>query len=539
LRVLEFPTWKRWLIWLSIIIGVVFAIPTVIPDQYLGFLPKRFVETQINLGLDLSGGSHILLEADRDSFVKQHVESMEETVRTEMRRGGDKIEIGDISTAGNRLSFFVRNPAQIDEARERISKFTTGVGLTGQRDWNVTVEDGNRMVLVPTVAGINAALNGAMDVAREVVSKRIDEMGTKEPTILRQGEDRIVVQVPGLQNPDALKALLGKTAKLEFKLVDLTATPDQLTSGRAPAGSQILPYSPDAGAQYKGGRIAVQRRVMISGDQLLDAQQGYDQTNNSPVVNIRFDGAGGRRFAKVTQENTGKPFAIILDGQVLSAPNINEPILGGSAQISGNFTVDSANQLAIALRSGKLPIALKVVEERTVGPDLGADSIKKGAIAGIVATLAVIIFMMITYLRFGVYTTLALLVNALMILGIMSIFNATLTLPGIAGFVLTIGAAVDANVLINERIREEQRRGRNVHSSIEFGYKEASRAIFDANITNVISAVIMFWFGSGPIRGFAVVLAIGIVTSVFTGVTFTRLLVSDWLKRNRPKELVI
>ncbi len=536
---LEFPTWKRWLIWLSIIIGVVFAIPTVIPDQYLGFLPKRFVETQINLGLDLSGGSHILLEADRDSFVKQHVESMEETVRTEMRRGGDKIEIGDISTAGNRLSFFVRNPAQIDEARERISKFTTGVGLTGQRDWNVTVEDGNRMVLVPTVAGINAALNGAMDVAREVVSKRIDEMGTKEPTILRQGEDRIVVQVPGLQNPDALKALLGKTAKLEFKLVDLTATPDQLTSGRAPAGSQILPYSPDAGAQYKGGRIAVQRRVMISGDQLLDAQQGYDQTNNSPVVNIRFDGAGGRRFAKVTQENTGKPFAIILDGQVLSAPNINEPILGGSAQISGNFTVDSANQLAIALRSGKLPIALKVVEERTVGPDLGADSIKKGAIAGIVATLAVIIFMMITYLRFGVYTTLALLVNALMILGIMSIFNATLTLPGIAGFVLTIGAAVDANVLINERIREEQRRGRNVHSSIEFGYKEASRAIFDANITNVISAVIMFWFGSGPIRGFAVVLAIGIVTSVFTGVTFTRLLVSDWLKRNRPKELVI
>lgn len=536
---LDFPRWKVWLIWMSIALCVVFAMPSIVPGQYLKALPKSFAETKINLGLDLSGGSHILLEADRASFIKQHIETMEETVRTEMRRGGDKIEIGDISTAGNRLSFFVRDPSQIDEARERISKFTAGVGMTGQRDWNVAFEDGNRMVLTPTDAGINAALDSAMDVAREVVSKRIDEMGTKEPTIIRQGQDRIVVQVPGLQDPDALKSLLGKTAKLEFKLVDQTTTPEQMAQRRAPAGSEILPYSADAGPGFAGGVIAVQRRVMISGDQLLDAQQGYDQTSNQPVVNIRFDGAGGRRFAKVTQENVGKPFAIILDGQVLSAPNINEPILGGSAQISGSFSVEGANQLAIALRSGKLPIALKVVEERTVGPDLGADSIRKGAIAGVVATIAVVFFMMITYLRFGVYTTLALLVNALMILGVMAIFNATLTLPGIAGFVLTIGAAVDANVLINERIREEQRRGRNIRSSIEFGYKEASRAIFDANITNVISAIIMFWFGTGPIRGFAVVLAIGIVTSVFTGVTFTRLLVSDWVKRSRPKELVI
>ena len=283
--------------------------------------------------------------------------------------------------------------------------------------------------------------------------------------------------------------------------------------------------------------IAVQRRVMVSGDQLIDAKQGFDQQSNNPIVNIKFDGQGGRKFARVTQENTGKPFAMILDGVVLSAPNINEPILGGQAQISGNFTVQSANELAIALRSGKLPVALTVIEESTVSPELGQDSINSGVLAGIVATLALVLYMLLTYFRFGVYTTLALFVNALLVLGGMAIFNATLTLPGIAGFVLTIGAAVDANVLINERIREELRRGRQPLQAVEFGYKEASTAIFDANITNVISAIILFWFGTGPIKGFAVVLAIGIITSVFTGVTFTRLLVADYLRRNRPKSL--
>jgi preprotein translocase subunit SecD len=273
---------------------------------------------------------------------------------------------------------------------------------------------------------------------------------------------------------------------------------------------------------------------------LVNATQDYDPQTGQPRVAIQLDGMGSRRFAKVTQENSGKPFAIIVDNKVISAPNINEPILGGSATISGGFTVQSANELAVSLRSGKLPVTLKVVEERTVSAELGKDSIDRGVLAGIVGTLALIFFMVITYARFGVYTTLALLVNAGMILGIMALFNSTLTLPGIAGFVLTIGAAVDANVLINERIREEHRmRNRNVISSVEFGYKEASRAIFDANITNVISAVIMFTFGSGPIRGFAVVLAIGIVTSVFTGVTFTRLLVADWLKRDRPKTIQI
>jgi preprotein translocase subunit SecD len=286
------------------------------------------------------------------------------------------------------------------------------------------------------------------------------------------------------------------------------------------------------------GNMAVKRRVMVSGDQLTDAKQSFNQ-DGQPVVSITFNSAGARRFGRVTQENVNKPFAIILDDKILSAPNINEPILGGQAQISGSFTVETANALAISLASGQLPVKLNVIEERTVGPELGKDSIRKGTIASIVATVAVIAFMLITYGRFGVYATLGLLVNALMILGIMAIFGAALTLPGIAGFVLTIGAAVDANVLINERIREEQRRGRKILDSIETGYKEASTAIFDANITNVIAAALMWYFGSGPIRGFAVVLMIGIVTSVFTAVYFTRMLVSLWVRRKRPRALHI
>lgn len=531
---LDFPRWKIWLVALTVVVGVLFSVPSFLPERVVAQLPAA-LQAQLNLGLDLSGGSHILLEADTRDVAKQRLENMEETVRTEMRRGDPKISIGDISRREGKLSFMVRDSTQVDAAVERIRSLTQGAGMTGQRDWNVEVVDSSTIVLTPTSSGLDAAVESAMEVATEVIRKRIDEMGTKEPTIIRQGANRIVVQVPGLQNPEALKSLLGKTAKLEFKLVDVTADPAEMSQGRAPVGSQILPYPTNpSGVPY----IAVKRQVMISGDQLIDAQQGYDQQNNEPVVNIRFDGAGGRKFARVTTENVNKPFAIILDGTVLSAPNINEPILGGSAQVSGSFTVASANELSIALRSGKLPVALTVVEERTVGPDLGADSIRKGVLACGIATIAVLIFMLVTYGRFGLYADIALVVNIFMIVGVMAIFNATLTLPGIAGFVLTVGAAVDANVLINERIREEQRRGRGIIQTIEVGYKEASRAIFDANITNVIAAALMFYFGSGPIRGFAVVLTIGIVTSVFTAVTVSRLMVSFWL-RGRPTKLTI
>lgn len=528
---LDFPRWKIWLVLLTTVIGVVFSLPSILPASAIAWMPQSFRSTKINLGLDLAGGSHLLLEADTGDVAKQRLERMEESVRTEMRRADPKIEIGDISTAGGELSFFIRNSTQVDAAVDLARNLTNGIGVTGQRDWQVSVRDSIRIVMTPTQAGLDEEVNKALDTARTVVAKRIDPDGTKEVTVIRQGLNRILVQVPGLQDPEGLKSLLGKTAKLEFKLVDTTANPAQIAQGIAPAGSQILPY-PDSPTGLKS--IALQRRVMVSGDDLIDASQGYSSQDNSPIVNIRFNSQGGRKFGRATTENVQKPFAIILDNIVISAPNINEPILGGQAQISGNFTVDSANQLAIALRSGKLPVALKVVEESTVSPELGQDSINSGILAGVVATLALVVYMLLTYFRFGVYTTLALFLNAILVLAGMAMFNATLTLPGIAGFVLTIGAAVDANVLINERIREEVRRGRQALQAVEFGYKEASTAIFDANITNVISAIILFWFGSGPIKGFAVVLTIGIITSVFTGVTFTRLMVADYLRRNRP-----
>ena len=531
---LDFPKWKIWLTLVATFVGIALAIPSFFPEATVRNWPTWVPRYQIALGLDLRGGSRLLLEADTADVSRQRLGVMSDTVRDTMRRTTPRIEIGDISTQDGTLSFFVRDATQVDAAVEAARRLTNPVGVTGQRDWDVAVRDSNRVVMTPTDAGMKAAIDDALNTAREVVARRIDPNGTSEAGIRREGDNRIVVEVPGLKDPEGLKTLLGKTAKLEFKLVDLVADPAEIAKGNAPPGSQIVAY-PDNPAGTPS--IAVQRRVLVSGDELIDAQQGFDQQTNEPVVNIRFDGQGSRKFARVTQENTGKPFAMLLDGVVLSAPNINEPILGGQAQISGSFTVESANQLALQLRSGKLPVALQVVEESTVSPELGQDSIDSGVLAGVLATVALIVYMLITYFRFGVYTTIALGVNGLLVLGIMALFGAALTLPGIAGFVLTIGAAVDANVLINERIREEIRRGRASLQAIEFGYKEASTAIFDANITNVISALILFWFGSGPIKGFAIVLAIGIMTSVFTGVTLTRLLVMDYMRRNRPKTL--
>lgn len=532
---LEFPRWKVIWLWLLTLACVIAAIPSLTSTMGLSW-PSSLPEPKVNLGLDLAGGSHILLEADPSQVRQQRIEGMEESVRTKLKQDGKTIRISDISNRDGALTFVVADPSQVDTVREAILPLTNGAGLTGQRDWDINVSDGNRFILKPTDAGVDQAVTQAMDTAVEVVRKRIDALGTKEPTIIRSGPTRIVVQVPGLQDPQALKNLLGQTAKLEFKLVDTAALPSDVAQGIAPAGSEIVPFiSPAEGGGVPA--IAVKRLGGIRGDQLTNAQQTNNQQTNEPVVNITFNTEGGAKFAKLTTQNTGKQFAIILDGKVLSAPTINEPILGGSAIISGRFTTDSANQLAISLRSGALPVDLKVVEERTVGPDLGADSIRKGMIAMGVGTLALMVFIFVTYGRFGMYANLALVVNVLMILGVMAIINTTLTLPGIAGFVLTIGAAVDANVLINERIREERHRGRKVVAAVEMGYKEASRAIFDANITNVIAAVLMFAFGSGPVKGFAIVLMIGIVTSVFTAVTLTRMWVMQWLRRARPADL--
>jgi preprotein translocase subunit SecD len=524
---LDFPRWKMWAVSLLCLFGIALAIPSFVPEVQVARWPSFLPSARINLGLDLAGGSHLLLEGDTSDVAKQRLDQMEDIMRSELRRA--KIEVGDISTAGGRLSFLVRDPSKVDAVREIANNQTQPVGLSGQRSFNISVVDGTRMVLTPTQAGIDEALDNAMKTAREVIYNRVDPEGTKEVTVIRQGKDRILVQVPGLKDPEGLKALLGKTARLEFKMVDLNAPQDQVAQGRAPVGSQVLPMA-------GGGRIAVLRRAMVNGDQLVDAQQTFDE-NNQPVVSIRFDSRGSRAFARVTQQNVNKPFAIVLDDVVLSAPNIQEPILGGQANISGSFTVQTATDLAVQLRSGALPVDIKVIEERTVGPDLGKDSIRKAVIAGIVGTVGILLFMFLTYGRFGFYANIALVLNVIVILGIMAPF-ATLTLPGIAGFVLTVGAAVDANVIINERIREEHRRGRRVMDAVQHGYDEARTAIFDANITNVIAGLLLYYFGSGPVKGFAVVMMIGIATSVFTAVTVTRMFVSIWL-RKRPTEIRI
>ena len=532
---LDFPRWRRIWLWAITLICAALAIPSLVIHSG-GAWPSALPAPQVNLGLDLAGGSRILLEADTRQVARQRLEAMEESVRAALRQAEPRIRIGDISSAGGRLSFMLQDPRQIDAARGLIEPMTSGAGLTGQRDWTFQVIDGNRVVLTQTEAGLELAVEQAMETATEVVRKRIDEIGTREPTIVQEGERRISVEVPGFDDPEALKELLGRTAELEFKLVDLTALQSDIAQGIAPPGSEIVPYAADSPGA--GTSIAVRRLGGIRGDSLTAARLDYDQ-NNEPVVAITFNSQAATRWARLTTENVGKSFAIILDGEVISAPSIREPILSPTSQISGGFTVDSANQLAVALRSGALPVDLTVIQQGSVGPELGADSIRKGVIAMVVGALAVVFLMVATYGRFGVYAVCALVLNVLMLMGLMAVMNTTLTLPGLAGFVVTIGAAVDANVLIYERIREERKKGRRVVTAVENGYKEASRAIYDANITNFIAGVLLFMFGSGPVRGFAVVLIIGLFTSVFTAVTLSRMWVAQYLRKARPTDIRI
>ena len=532
---LDFPLWKKISLWTLTALLAVLALPSLMATTGLGGLDWEEAPT-VNLGLDLAGGSHLLLEAREADVAEKRLENLDGSVRAALDKAeGGRIRIRDISTADNKLAFTLNDASEIDRARGELEPLLNGTGLV--QEWEFQVLDGARIVLEPTSRGTSEAVEAAMESATEVVRRRIDELGTREPTIIRQGSTRIVVQVPGLNDPEELKKLLGKTAELEFRLVDDKALPTNVEAGIAPPGSEIFPFAADG--DLPGQNLAVKRFGGIQGDNLTGARPGIDPRNNRDVVNIQFDAQGGQKFAKLSTENVGKNFAIILDGEVISAPSFEEPILGGAAQISGSFTAESANELAIQLRSGALPVPLTVIEERSVGPDLGADSIRKGLIAMLIGSIAVITLMIATYGRFGIYATIALAFNVLILLGAMALLNATLTLPGIAGFVLTVGAAVDANVLINERIREERKRGRKVVPAVETGYKEASRAIYDANITNLIAGVLLFWFGSGPIRGFAIVLVIGLATSVFTALMLTRMWAAGWLKQSRPADINI
>jgi preprotein translocase subunit SecD len=376
----------------------------------------------------------------------------------------------------------------------------------------------------------------AVEQSIEIVRRRIDQFGTQEPTIQREGEDRILVQLPGVKEPERVKKLIGETAKMTFRLVDVGVSPQAAKAGQLPPGDELLPSAEDPG---KGAprEYVVQKRVMVSGETLVDAQPSF--RDGLPVVTFKFDSIGAKRFGDATRDNVNKPFAIVLDNKVISAPNIREPIMGGSGEISGNFTSQSAQDLALLLRAGALPAPLTVLEERTVGADLGADSIAAGKLASIMGLVLIVIAMVLLYGLFGLFANVALVFNAILLIGCLSIFNATLTLPGIAGIVLTLGMAVDANVLVYERIREELRSGRSPVTAIDYGYAEAMRTIIDSHVTTMISSLLLFVFGTGTIKGFGLTLSIGIAISLFTAVMVTRMITVLWFRRTRPKVLVI
>lgn len=531
---LYFSRWKTILIWLVVAVSAVVALPNAVSDTFMSAYPSFLPQKRVTLGLDLQGGSHIMLKLERADIIKERLETTVGDVRAKLREAN--IRYTGLAGVGQAVQVRISDVNQVEAAREALKPLTAliSTGTLGGSLQEATIEDGQDGLLKLNITddGIDYRVSSAVTQSIEVVRRRVDELGNTEPLIQRQGTDRIIVQVPGLQDPQRLKALLNQTAKLTFRMVDLSVPVQEAVSGRPPAGTEVLYSQDDPPVPY-----VVEKRALISGEDLVDAQANINQQNQEPVVSFRFNSKGALRFAEATQQNVGKPFAIILDNQVISAPRINEPILGGSGQISGNFTVESANDLAVLLRAGALPATLTVIEERTVGPSLGADSIRAGMIAGVIGAVAVVVFMLVFYGFLGVIANIALAANVIMILAVLTLLGSTLTLPGIAGIVLTMGMAVDSNVLIYERVREEVKNGRSFIQALDVGFEKALATIVDANLTTLIAAVVLFFMGSGPVRGFAVTLTVGIVTTVFTAFTLTRWLVALWVKRRRPKHL--
>ncbi len=512
---LHFEAWKRFVILIVFLAGLLFALPNIVS---LPLLPGK----SINLGLDLRGGSHLLLRTDINAVVSERLSDIAEGIRISLRE--EKVKFKSLSSDNDAVSFVIRY-------NDDYSK----------RD-NILKEFGNDFVVETNgyTTRINFSESGFIELqsrtveqAIEIIRRRLDPDGTKEPVIQRQGVDRILVQVPGIDDPERVKALLGRTARLTFQLVDMRVTgAEAKSSGRVPPGSVLLESSSNEGQYY-----VVEKRVMVSGDMLETASAGFDQ-NNSPAINFSLNSIGAKKFATVTGNNIGRPFAIILDGLVVSAPTIRAQIFA-NGQITGDFSIQESNDLALVLRAGALPAPLTVLEERSIGPGLGADSIAAGQIAAIVGIILVILFIVLSYGIYGAMASVGLIVNLMLILGALSLLQATLTLPGIAGIVLTMGMAVDSNVLIFERIREELRRGRAIRDAIMAGYSRAIATIIDANLTTLIASILLYVFGSGPVRGFSVTLGIGIITSLFTAILFTRMLIVLWINATKPKTLVI
>ncbi len=534
---LHFARWKIVLILLAVAGGALATLPNFFAKETVARWPDLMPNSQLVLGLDLQGGAHILLQVERDSIVEPRVDTLRDDVRKILREA--RIGYTGLAIDGTSVRVRIRDTAQVDEAVEKLSELSQPLNvnlLGGTTVRTIDIDsDGDGLIrLTLSEQGITRAVSDAVEQSIEVVRRRIDQLGTTEPTIQRQGQDRILVQVPGLQDPQRLKDLLRQTAKLTFHLVCMDMSAEEALRTRPPADCQVLNSTDDPPEPY-----LIERRALVGGEDLVDSQPSFDQNTNEPIVTFRFNTSGARRFAVVTERNVGRPFAIVLDNEVISAPVIREPIRGGSGQISGGFTVEGANDLAILLRAGALPADLTIIEERTVGPSLGADSIASGTTAALIGAIAVLVFMILAYGLFGIFANLALAANMGLVIGLLSQLGATLTLPGIAGIVLTVGMAVDSNVLIFERIREEARAGRSAIAAIDAGFSRALATILDANITTLIAAVILFQLGSGPVRGFAVTLAIGIATTVFTAFTFTRLLVALWVRSRRPTAIPI
>jgi protein-export membrane protein SecD len=538
---LHFSRAKIIVILLVCLAGILTTLPNFVPKASLETWPSWIPHKQLSLGLDLKGGAHLLLEMDTKELKEKWLQSIRDDARGAMRTA--RI----VNTAGIRdgsVIITVDNPADQPKALEELKKLVQPIGnvILGTSGNNLTVDIGeqpNVIKITPTDQAYKERLTNAIGAAVEVIRRRIDGLGNVEANIVRQGAERILVQVPGFEDTAGLKALIGKTASLTFHDVHPTVTADEAQATRIPYGYKLVPYD-----RPEEGSVLIKESPEVTGEDLVDAQPGFDQRTNEPIISFRFNQSGARKFGRYTKDNVGRPFAIVLDNgvdpatgkrdlKVLSAPVIREPILGGSGQISGSFTVQSANELAVQIRSGALPTSLTIVEERTVGASLGKDSIEAGERAAVIGTIAVAGFMLFAYGLFGLYALIAVLLNLFLIVGVMSTMGSTLTLPGIAGLVLTVGMAVDANVLIYERIREELRNGKTPISAIEAGFNRAFTTILDSNLTTLIAGLVMFWLGAGPIRGFAVTLSLGIFATVFTAFTVTRLLVSLWIARQK------
>ena len=534
---LYFARWKIALIVLIVLAGLVASVPNLFSAQTVASWPSWLPQRQIVLGLDLRGGAHLLLEVDRESLVEERVQSLLGDIRQALR--SERIGYVNLQARGREVSLTLRDPADAESAMQALSSLAEPIQAGGIFGQGVISEvelqrSGDRISATMTEEGIEARLSSAVEQSLSVLGRRLNALGTVEPSIQRQGTDRILVQVPGLEDTQQLKDILGQTARMTFHLECPEGDIVEAMRTRPPPGCEIAQPADNSEAP-----MLIESRARLSGDDLVDAQPAFDQQTNQPIVTFRFNARGGATFGRLTQENVGRRFAVLLDEEVITAPVIRTPILGGSGQIEGNFTTESATNLAVLLRAGALPADLVIVEERTVGPSLGRDSIEAGQTAAVIGMAAVVVFMLASYGLLGIFANLALLANMVLLFGLLTLLGATLTLPGIAGIVLTIGMAVDANVLIFERIREEARLGRTAINALEAGFSRALGTILDANITTLVAASAMFALGSGPIRGFAVTLALGILTTMFTAFMLTRLMVALWVRSTRPKTVPI